>query len=130
MACYQKPRVLVVDDDLGILDIIQEDLDSQGFSVLIAESADEALNLLEKVDVVVTDIGMPLMSGIEFSKKIHLHYPVVMMSGQVLDDIFDQISDYHDAYIEKLRIKNGLCLAIEKALERWDGSSLNTLKAA
>ncbi|PZD71986.1 Alkaline phosphatase synthesis transcriptional regulatory protein PhoP [Acaryochloris thomasi RCC1774] len=64
--------VLVVDDDLSILELIMGYLRAEGYSVISATDAKEALNkaISQKPDVVVTDVVMPGMSGFELCRSI------------------------------------------------------------
>src|SRR3989339_1246468 len=113
-----KPRVLVVDDDGDILETIQEHLVNCGYKVAITTSASMALSMLKEsdFDVVVTDLVMPGINGIEFSRMVHADYPVVMMSGHPLDEIGVPNNDVHDAFIDKLRANHDLSRAIDKAI--------------
>jgi PAS domain S-box-containing protein len=65
-------NLLVVDDDRDALEMLRVMLSAQGAKVNIANSAIEALKLLKEKqpDVLISDIGMPEMSGIEFIKKL------------------------------------------------------------
>lgn len=62
--------VLVVDDEAVVRHALRRVLEDDGMTVLEAESGGAALRLLagEKVDAVVTDVLMPEMNGIEFSR--------------------------------------------------------------
>ena len=82
---YDKPRVLVIDDDKGFLDMIYKYL-SKFFKVAVSQSSTEALSnlILKRFDVVVTDINMPQMDGIEMIrelKKIVPKQPVIVVTG-------------------------------------------------
>ena len=65
-------RVLTVDDSRTILAMLRHTLSNAGFEVLQAEDGQKGLDVLknESVDVVITDINMPVMDGIEFIKKV------------------------------------------------------------
>jgi CheY-like chemotaxis protein len=69
-----KKNILVVDDEAPILDMIKEAFGSAGYTILTAENAEDALNLItnEPVWVMFLDIRLPGMSGIELCKKIRL----------------------------------------------------------
>jgi DNA-binding response OmpR family regulator len=60
-------KVLCVDDDLSLLRLYQEDLTEEGYKVILAKDGKEALAKFEKEkpQVVVMDIRMPVMDGIE-----------------------------------------------------------------
>ena len=63
-------RVLTVDDSRTILAMLHHTLSNAGFEVLQAEDGQKGLDVLsrEQVDVVITDINMPIMDGIEFTR--------------------------------------------------------------
>ena len=69
--------VLVVEDDAAIRDIMREELESQGLNILGVASGEEALMLLETraVDVVIMDLRMPGMNGVETSIAIKHRFP-------------------------------------------------------
>jgi len=81
-----QPTILVVDDDYQVLNTLQLLLSEGGFLVVPANNAAEALMLLENrnVQVVLTDIRMPGMNGIELAGKIHERdpdLPVLIMTA-------------------------------------------------
>jgi two-component system, NtrC family, nitrogen regulation response regulator NtrX len=78
--------ILVVDDEASILQSLEGILSDEGFDVVCAENGNEALSKVEEIlpDLVLLDIWMPGMDGIETLVKIREAYPylqVVMMSG-------------------------------------------------
>ena len=79
--------LLLVDDEQVFLDIMAQRLKRRGFSVLTAEDGESALRHLQTgaIDVVVLDVAMPGMSGIETLQAIKERHPlieVVMLTGQ------------------------------------------------
>src|SRR5213078_1806636 len=64
-------RVLVVDDEPAVRDVLREALEAEGCEVLVADSGEQALKIYDsinrKLDVIFTDIGMPEMSGWELA---------------------------------------------------------------
>lgn len=67
--------ILVVDDDPGVRFALTEVLRDRGHRVIAACSGPEALGLLEGIDVVVTDLVMPGMDGLELSSRIAARVP-------------------------------------------------------
>lgn len=68
----ESPKVLVADDDPGIVDLIKTLLEAEGFSVLSACNGLEALREVEhhRPDIVLLDIMMPMMDGITCCKEL------------------------------------------------------------
>jgi CheY-like chemotaxis protein len=67
--------VLLVDDDPGVRFALTEVLRDRGFQVVGASSGSQALALLSGVDVVVTDLSMPGMDGLELVSHIAAYAP-------------------------------------------------------
>ena len=76
---YSDITILCVDDEKNILDSLNRGLRSFSFNVLTAQSGAQALSILqaEKVDIVISDMKMPEMSGIEFLESVSKHFPSV-----------------------------------------------------
>ncbi|MCC6591307.1 MAG: sigma-54-dependent Fis family transcriptional regulator [Bryobacterales bacterium] len=70
---YPQSRILVVDDECEQRDRVGALLESWGYATLKATNGSEALGLLdsEQVDVVVTDLMMPVMTGLELLRSLH-----------------------------------------------------------
>jgi two-component system response regulator HydG len=82
-----RPTVLVVDDESGILDSLRILLKNSGFDVTVALGGKAALEQLEKADpdIVLTDIRMPQVSGIDVLDAVRQrepHAPVILMTAQ------------------------------------------------
>ena len=78
--------ILVVDDELEVGEAIQRVLERAGFVVDVTNSADGALNILSRhpPDIVVTDIIMPRIHGLDLIKILRGQYPrvrIVAISG-------------------------------------------------
>ena len=83
----QRSRtILLVDDENNIISALKRTLRRDGYSILTANSGKEGLALLTQyeVGVIVSDQRMPLMSGVEFLRKVKLLYPKslrIVLSG-------------------------------------------------
>jgi CheY-like chemotaxis protein len=84
--CIPPRKLLVVEDEPVIRQLLNDVLSEEGFSIQTAESGPDALELLgqESFDLIITDLGMPVMSGLEFSRKVRETYPripIVLATG-------------------------------------------------
>jgi putative two-component system response regulator len=72
-----RPRVLVVDDDVGILEVFRELLSLYGYEAVLASSGVEALALIKTthVDAIAIDLHLPLMSGTVLWERIRKEAP-------------------------------------------------------
>ncbi|MBQ9072201.1 MAG: response regulator transcription factor [Bacilli bacterium] len=100
-------KVLIVDDELGIREVIKEYSINEGYSTLEAENGYDALKILENnkdIDVIILDIMMPKMDGYTTLKEIRKHYniPVIMLSART--DEYDKLQSFDlgvDDYVTK-----------------------------
>jgi DNA-binding NtrC family response regulator len=79
-------KILVVDDEVGMVTLLRNYLTREGYEVTTAPSAEVALQVLEEhdVDVVLTDLRMPGMGGMELVREIHASRPetqVILMTA-------------------------------------------------
>lgn len=80
-------KILIVDDEIGIRELLSEILDEEGYTVYAAENAEAARVLMsqEQFDLILLDIWMPDTDGItllkEWGVRKMLNCPVIMMSG-------------------------------------------------
>lgn len=79
-------RILVVDDDESLRRVTQVQLEQVGFRTLTAADGTEALKILQRspIDLVITDLKMPGISGLELLRRIRMEYPdisVVMLTA-------------------------------------------------
>jgi len=79
-------RVLVVDDEAGIRNLLQRTLEDAGYSVVTAASGQEALDKMSEmnIDLAMLDIKMPGMTGLEVLQRITINSPdigVIMVTG-------------------------------------------------
>lgn len=86
-------KILIVDDEPEIADLVSLYLQNENFTVYKFYSSIEALNCIEreKLDMAILDVMMPEMNGFELCKKIreHYHYPIIMLTakGEEIDKI-------------------------------------------
>ncbi|PGZ51174.1 DNA-binding response regulator [Bacillus anthracis] len=89
----QKERVLIVDDDIEIRKIVSIYLKNEGYEIIDAPDAIEALDILRNttIDLIILDIMLPKMDGIEACLKIREQYqmPTIFLSAK--DEDIDKI---------------------------------------
>lgn len=120
----QTEKILVIDDEKTTLKMFRLFLDLYGFDIYTAESGEEGLELFdrEKPGIVLTDIKMPGMDGIEVLKEIKRRAPtteVIVITGHGDMDLAIQAlnldaADFINKPIQRQSLENGL----ERARER------------
>jgi DNA-binding NtrC family response regulator len=118
-------NILVVDDELGIRDLLSEILNDEGHNVEVAENAAQAraARLRERPDLVLLDIWMPDTDGVtllkEWSTTGALTMPVIMMSGHAtIDTAVEATKIGALAFLEKPITLQKLLKAVEQGLAR------------
>lgn len=82
-----KPFVMLVDDEVSFVETMTKRLEKRGFSIIQAYDGSEALEKLDKnrnLDVIILDVKMPGMDGLETLKEIKKAHPimeVIMLTG-------------------------------------------------
>lgn len=117
------PRILVVDDDSHIRDIVRFALEREGFSVIEAENGAEGLALAEKEkpDLALLDIMMPEMDGSEVCRRLRRKsvMPIIFLTSR--DDEIDRVLGLElggDDYIAKPFSPRELVARIKAVLRR------------
>ncbi len=124
-------NILVVDDELGIRDLLWEILNDEGHTVEVAENAAQAraARLRERPDLVLLDIWMPDTDGVtllkEWSSAGALTMPVIMMSGHAtIDTAVEATKIGALAFLEKPITLQKLLKAVEQGLARGNARKL------
>jgi DNA-binding NtrC family response regulator len=117
--------ILVVDDEMGIRELLNEILSDEGHSVISAQNAQEARNARDNLepDLVLLDIWMPDVDGVtllkEWSTTGKLTMPVVMMSGHATIDTAVEATRIGAVnFLEKPIALQKLLKTVEQALEK------------
>ena len=117
-------KILVVDDELGIRDLLSEILNDEGHTVALAENAAEARTARQefKPDLVLLDIWMPDTDGVTLLKEWRggglLTMPVVMMSGHAtIETAIEATRIGAHAFLEKPITMQKLLQAVQEALD-------------
>lgn len=119
----KNPGILVVDDDPDIRTIIRIAITNAGMRVIEAATGLLALNQLqsEDIDLVILDIGMPVMDGLECCKAIRVtsNVPILFLTAQ--DDEIDRVLAFElgaDDYVTKPFSPRELVLRVKAILGR------------
>jgi CheY-like chemotaxis protein len=101
-----KKSILIVDDEFGLAEMLREMLRDSGYEVTLAINGRLALEILgeERVDLVLTDMMMPVMDGAELATAMrrddrHRTTPIIMMTS--LPTAFPQPAGLFDAVLRK-----------------------------
>jgi two-component system response regulator VanR len=133
-------KILIVDDDIEIINLTVDFLNRSGYETLFAQNGDEALEILKdnkEIDLIIVDLIMPIINGIEFCREIrnsdiysfYKKIPIIMLTS--LSDISDKFIGFEagaDDYITKPFQTLELLLRIKSLLKRSDPSYNNEIK--
>ncbi|MBI4848164.1 MAG: response regulator [Nitrospirae bacterium] len=112
-------RLLVVDDDLNIQRLYKEELEEEGYEVVIASTGKEALEIFakENFDVVTLDILMPDIDGISLLRKMKEQRPAIPIIMSTAYDYRDDFAVWaSEAYIVKSSDLSELKSTIKKLM--------------
>lgn len=117
-------KILIVDDDAEIRKVISIYLENEGFQIYKAENGQEALKIIEEneVDLVLLDIMMPGMNGLEVCMKIRENnvMPIIFLSAKSEDmDKIQGLTSGADDYITKPFSAMELIARIKSNLRRY-----------
>jgi two-component system response regulator HydG len=118
-----RPKLLLVDDESGILEALQVLFRGEGYDVVMGRSGREALEALaaERPDVVVTDIRMPGVTGLEVLAKVREldpEIPVILMTAQAsLQSAVRAVNEGAYYYLQKPFANDDLVAICKRALE-------------
>jgi CheY-like chemotaxis protein len=124
-----RHRVLVVDDSLGVRQVVGSSLGSAGFEVALAGTAAEALGYLDEheVDAIVSDYVLPEIDGAELVRQIRakgIEVPIVVLSGLATPrDQARALDAGADLYFDKDDVRKG---ALVEALTDLIGTAAKT----
>lgn len=127
----KRHTILAIDDEENNLSLIRRTL-RQNYNVLVASSAYQALDIMEKngseISLIVSDQKMPLMEGTEFFKQISTKYPdiikVLLTGHSNIDILVEAINECHlFQYILKPFEPDQLCMVIENGIKKYELAS-------
>ena len=123
-------HVFVVDDEVDILTISKILLEEHNFVVSTFQDAHDAITALEFIspDVIVTDISMPKMNGVEFMRKVNKlkpHLPIIVFSGHVTKDVcMDALAAGVSGILEKPIDQHKFISQVQTAYDRYQAFKL------
>jgi DNA-binding NtrC family response regulator len=132
----KRESILVVDDVPMSVEVVQRNLLSQGYTVLTASGVPEALQLLEgtKVDLVITDLKMPRVSGLDLLRHVHENLPdveVIMLTGYPsIEGAVTAVKFGAQEYLAKPFTDGELFAAVERALTKLHARRLGNAAAS
>ena len=122
-------KILVVDDEVQIVRVVRSYLEQANYEVITASNGQDALFLArdEKPNLVVLDISMPKMDGLEFTRKVRSELPgiaIIMLTARVEE--MDRILGLElgaDDYVTKPFSPRELVSRVRAVLRRGHGES-------
>ncbi|WP_152658556.1 response regulator transcription factor [Oceanobacillus sp. CFH 90083] len=125
-------RILIVDDDTYILNLVRMQLEKEGFLISEAKDGTDALSLLKKKTcaLAVVDVMMPFMDGFQLTKQIRKQYdiPIILLTakGQI-EDKEEGFRAGTDDYVVKPFEPRELSFRIHALLRRYSQQEINHL---
>ncbi len=122
----RRQTILVVDDTPSTLEVLQRNLTAEGYTTYAAPNAVDALRLLEGtcVDLVITDLKMPKLSGIDLIRHIRGNYKniaVMMITGYAtVESAVEAVKSGAEEYVPKPFTDGELLAAVRRALDRLE----------
>ncbi|MFC4163955.1 response regulator transcription factor [Epilithonimonas zeae] len=123
-------KVLIIEDNVRVSALLKRGLESQGYQIYISEDAEDALVMIDRIefDLVITDIMLPKMNGIELSrliKKKNQELPIIMLTALgAIDEKIEGFDAGADDYMVKPFEIRELYARIKAILVRKSSSQL------
>ncbi|MDD5687875.1 MAG: response regulator [Elusimicrobia bacterium] len=119
-----KGKILVIDDEKEILDVLSIDLEKRGYAVVVAKNGEEGIEKFRKTsfDIIITDMKMPGMSGMTVLtevKKIDSEVEVIIITAYgTVETVIEGIRKGAFDYVKKPLNIDELLLVVDRALEK------------
>lgn len=125
-------KILVVDDDKNINTLIQSLLKNENYDVISASDGLDALNKLdaEKVDMLITDVMMPKMDGLELCREVRSFSDMPILMLTVLGEINQKVQGFEtgaDDYLTKPFEPMELIVRVKALLKRYNINESNLI---
>lgn len=128
-----KSKIMVVDDEMHIRELVRFYLDKAGFDTIEAANAEEALDIVENqyIDLAVVDIMMPGMDGFDLVEQMRQYreFPVIMLTAKSQSK--DKLRGFSlgiDDYVTKPFDPDELMARVKTILKRYSINSSNVVK--
>jgi CheY-like chemotaxis protein len=126
LLAHGRESILVVDDEQSVADVVKESLEGVGYRVTLCTDSLQALKLFhakpEQFDLVLTDLTMPKMNGIELARallQLQPEIPIILTSGYSSDFTQETTSELGvRAYLMKPFVESVLNQTIRQVLDR------------
>lgn len=126
----KNKRILIVDDEEDLCEILQYNLGNSGFETSVAHSAEEALNIdLTGFDLILLDVMMGPISGFKFAdhlrKNLNINTPIIFLTAKDTEnDILTGFNLGADDYMAKPFSVNELTARVKAVLKRSKGERI------
>ncbi|HJU90956.1 MAG TPA: sigma-54 dependent transcriptional regulator [Gemmatimonadaceae bacterium] len=118
-----RPSILIVDDESGILDTLRILLKNEGFNTIVAQGGRQGLEQLESLDpdIILTDVRMPSVGGLDVlaaSRAKDPDVPVILMTAQAdLRSAIQAVNEGAYYYIQKPFVNDEIVAILRRAVE-------------
>jgi DNA-binding response OmpR family regulator len=128
-------KILLVDDDTGLTQLLQLVFESRGFGVTLAYNGEEALEILEKElpEVILLDLMMPDVNGVEVCRQVRAnprmsHIPIIVLTARIGEEIQQEAMDAGATdYLVKPIRPSDLIRRVREVVTRSSSSAIQTL---
>jgi DNA-binding NtrC family response regulator len=121
-----KETILIVDDEKNILDLYDQELQDEGYSTFLAQNGKECLEIIknEELDLIVLDIRMPKMDGLEaIGNIIDINNKIPVIINSAYSNYKDDFMSWAaDAYVVKSYNLDELKKTIKEVLQKKKSS--------
>jgi len=125
-----KSKILVVDDEIPICDLLKINLEMEGYDVKTANDGEEALKLIDayEPDLLILDVMLPKVNGYEICKKVTMERPIPIIMLTAKTDLIDKVLGLElgaDDYVTKPFHARELTARVKALFRRISKDSVN-----
>ena len=128
MELMAKAKILTVEDDPDIGELLRFNLEKAGYQVILADHGEKALELAKRQypDLILLDLLLPVMNGLEVCRQVKMdpmlqHVPIIMVTakGEEVDRVVGLELGADDYVVKPFSVRE-VMLRVQKLLERQD----------